>query len=118
MHIIKPRPTKPPLPFHMTNLKPQIRQLISEETPRSIQRTDIAANNLSIGKQFRELDRPDAGACADVEDVFELGWGEGCGVEMAREGEGEDVVLEVETMGLARVGREDVKAVLEAVVRS
>lgn len=80
-----------------------------------LDRAEVDARDVRLGVVVGEVDGPRARAAADVEDVVEL-LGEGRELQAAVEGQGEEVVLQVEAVFFAFVVGEEVGAVLVGVV--
>ena len=112
-HLVEQRQEGIDLFFRVADLETHVRRNVQ----RGMDEAEIGPDDLGAGIQICEVDRPDACACAYVEDVLGIGV-DGGEVQLAVEGEAEEMVLQVETVLFETIVWEDIFAVFKAVVES
>lgn len=102
-----------PFFFRVADLEAHVRR----DVERGLDEAEIGADDLCAGVQVREVDGPDARAGTYVEDMLGMVT-YGREMQLAVEGETEEVVLQIEAVLFQSVVREDVFAIFEAVVEA
>jgi hypothetical protein len=100
-----------PFFFRIADLEAHVRRDIE----RGLDEAEVCADDLGAGVQVGEVDCPDACAGTYVEDMLGM-VAYGREMQLAVEGETEEVVLQVEAVPFESVVWEDVLAIFEAVV--